>query len=313
MFLDKHYIDYTLVIQKPGDLIITNVGCHHMVANLSPTIAYAINISVPYIMEYDDPPVCDCNEKRDKAVLGIDLVRKYEGLLIKSNDQMQKIVQLEKEMEKEKKLNHELKGVLEENWKEKDIFIKYMGEKEIEFKREINTLKEAFLHLKRTKKNNDHDDNTLMTDVVVESTEYSDQRKMTNIPYESSSLPIRRVHFSRQSTIDKSHRHHESTSSTSIAAGRQISLLRKEQKAKCVCPFCGFFISNEGNLRRHILSCLGIKSYSCSICNREYAREENLKDHLKSYHHSDAMRTCYHLGSMDDNNDDENNLLLSSH
>lgn len=316
MFLDKHGIDYTLVIQKPGDLITTNVGCHHMVANLSPTIAYAINISVPYIMEYDDPPVCDCSEKREKPVLGIDLVRKYEGLLVKSKDQAQKIAQFGNEMKKEKKLICELKRALEENWNEKDIYIKHMGEKETEFKREINALKEMLQKKKDEVVNLDHQRNdsydTLTTDVVVES--YNSDRRMTHSPYgggtsrRESNVPQRRVHFSRKS-IDK-----QSIGRHSFGAFGQ-SLLRKEQhcehqpqKAKCVCLFCGVSISNEGNLRRHILSCLGIKPYSCSICNREYAREENLKDHLRTDSH--ALRCNF--GSMDDDSMALNSERISS-
>lgn len=99
MFLDKHNIKYKIVIQKPGDLIVTNVGCHHMVANLAPSIAYALNFSTPCILDYDFPPECSC-VKRVRPIVSIDLIRRYEGLLRKTKEDAQTIQSLKERIAK---------------------------------------------------------------------------------------------------------------------------------------------------------------------------------------------------------------------
>lgn len=53
-----------------------------------------------------------------------------------------------------------------------------------------------------------------------------------------------------------------------------------------VCPNkCGSSYTRKDNLTRHMKTkCSVLKSYSCDICMKSYARSDALKYHLKMFH-----------------------------
>ena len=101
-FLDSHNIKYTFFVQREGDIVVTNVGCSHMVVNLAPSIAFAINVFLPSVINYDEPILCNCLDRKGERIeiTEYKLMREAEVL-------NEKIRVQEKEF---RKIIHELKS-----------------------------------------------------------------------------------------------------------------------------------------------------------------------------------------------------------
>ena len=75
------------------------------------------------------------------------------------------------------------------------------------------------------------------------------------------------------------------TSQTSSAtAGSSNKPPQNQVVYKYDCPYCDMRFSRTNNLRGHLVKHTGIKEFICSLCGKEYAYKQCLKEHLHIYH-----------------------------
>lgn len=66
--LDEWKIKYQFHVQRPGHLIVTNVGALHSVINLTSSIAYSNQIYLDCVRKYPYPKFCNCDHRAEERV-----------------------------------------------------------------------------------------------------------------------------------------------------------------------------------------------------------------------------------------------------
>ena len=123
-FLDSHNIKYTFFGQREGDIVVTNVGSSHMVVNLAPSIAFAINVFLPSVINYDEPILCNCPDRKGERIeiTECKLMREAEVLNEKMRAQEKEFRKIIHELESENGVMREEIEKIQQKLQEKEEY-----------------------------------------------------------------------------------------------------------------------------------------------------------------------------------------------
>lgn len=238
-WLDAHNIQYKWVVQRAGELMVTNFGCSHFVLNFGSkngSTSFSINTFLSSILSYPYPELCQCPQMKgedERIVIPNYGQIVYEEQQKKNNELKGEIYMREKDrielLEKIKLQNNHHEQMKNENVKLIEELKREKEEREIE--KNGKEREKCEWEKERTELNNS------VIDSLKRVADVQRRRDEENDIWKSRLEAIQRV-VKRKKGEEK---------------GDEILFEEKSYpKTRFLCVTCGQDFSTKGNLTQHI-------------------------------------------------------------